>query len=193
MDERIGGKMTREETQELLMMIRAAYPNFIVKQEEMTPTINAWHMLLVEYPADAVKAALQIYVRTSNTGFPPSVSQLIGCIYKPRENDALTEGQAWALVRKAIQDGIYHAEERYKELPEEIQIAVGSPNMIRQWAMVPTEEVNTVIASNFQRTYKAVLSKRVFGDKVNPALAGIVNEVADKVSNQYMIERSKGE
>lgn len=182
--------MTRDETKELLTMIRAVYPNFNVKPEEMTPTINAWHMMLVEYPADAVQAALQIYVKTNNTGFAPSVSQLIGCIYAPRENDTLTEGQAWALVKKAIQDGIYHAEERFNALPDAVQKAVGSPNMIRQWAMTPTDEVNTVIASNFQRTYKAVLSKRVFGEKVNPALAGIVNAVAENVSGRYMIERS---
>ena len=183
--------MTRDEVKELLMTIQALYTNFNVDADRMTPTINAWHMMLNEYPADAVQAALQIYVRTNNTGFAPSVSQLIGTVYAPRENDALTEGQAWALVKKAIQDGLYHAEERFNELPDAVQTAVGSPNMIRQWAGTDSSEVNTVIASNFQRTYKAVLSKRMFSNKVNPALAGIVNAVAEKVSGQYMIERSK--
>lgn len=174
--------MTREETKELLMTIRAIYPNFNVKPEEMTPTINAWQMMLEEYPAQAVSTALQIYVKTNNTGFAPSVSQIIGAMYAPKQNDSLSEGEAWALVKKAIQDGNYHSEERFNELPPIVQRAVGGSNMIRQWAMSDTDEVNTVIASNFQRTYKAILSKQEFGEKVPEQLQDLVKGIADKVS-----------
>jgi len=172
--------MTRDETKELLMMIRAIYPNFNVKTEEMTPTINAWHMMLEEYPKDAAVAALQIYVKTNNTGFAPSVSQLIGSMYSVGKNELLTEGEAWALVKKAISDGNYHAEERFNELPEIVQKAVGSPTMIHQWAGCETTEVNTVVMSNFERNYRAVCEKQDFGNKVPTALADVVKGVIEK-------------
>ena len=173
--------MTREETQKLLLAITSLYPNF--KPEDATVTIDSWHWALEEYPVSAVKAALQIYVKTNNTGFAPSVSQIIGCIYAPKEHAQLSEGQAWALVKKAIQDGNYHAEERYNELPEVIQRAVGGPGMIRQWASTDSDEVNTVVMSNFQRSYKAILSKQTFADKVPDDVAKLVTEVADKVGS----------
>ena len=172
--------MTRDETKELLMMIRAAYPNFNVKPEEMTPTINAWHMFLEEYPAEAVKAALQVYVKTNTTGFAPSVSQLINSMYAPSVQDRLSEGEAWAKVKKAIQDGNYHAEERFNELPEIIQKAVGNAGMIRQWAQTDTEEVNTVIMSNFQRNYRTVCQRQEFTDKVNPQISDLLREMDRK-------------
>jgi len=175
--------MTREETKELLMMIRALYPNFTVKPEEMTPTINAWHLMLKDYPAEAVKAALEIYVKTNNTGFAPSASQLIGCMYAPKKSEQLTEGEAWALVKKAIRDGGYHARERYDELPEIVQRAVGDASMIHQWAMCDSDEVNSVIMSNFQRTYKALLSKQEFNDKVPSQLREAITG-----TNERMIE-----
>lgn len=174
--------MTREETKELLMMIKAIYPNFSIKPEEMTATINAWHLMLSEYPIEGINAALQIYVKTNNTGFAPSVSQIIGCMHKPSEIEQLSEGEAWAMVKKAIQDGNYHSEERFNELPPIVQKAVGGSNMIRQWAMSDTDEVNTVIASNFQRTYRAILGKQEFGERVPEQLQDLVKGIADKVS-----------
>ena len=180
-----GEAMTREETKELLMMIRAVYPNFNVRPEEMTPTINAWHMMLEEYPAQAVSGAFKMYVKTNDTGFAPSVSQLIGCMYKPKENDRLSEGEAWALVKKAIKDGNYHAQEGYDKLPPEVQRAIGGAEMIRFWASCDADEVNTVIMSNFQRTYRAILSKQEFDDRIPFDLA---KGVADKLSGERMIE-----
>ena len=163
------------------MTIQAVYPNFRVSPEEMTPTINAWNMMLAEYPVEAVNGALQIYVKTSTSGFAPSVSQLINAMYAPKSKSALSEGEAWALVKKAIQDGNYHAEERFNELPEIVQKAVGDANMISQWARTDSDEVNTVIASNFQRTYRAVLEKQEFGEKVPLQLADVVNQVCDNM------------
>lgn len=158
--------MTRQETKELLMTIRALFPNFNVKPDEMTPTINAWHMVLEEFTLPDVKKALQVYVRTSNTGFAPSVSQLINALYMPKEQAELSDGEAWALVKKAIRDGNYHSEERFAELPESIQKAVGGSKMIREWAMCDSTEINTVIMSNFQRTYRTVVSRMEFQEKI---------------------------
>jgi len=180
--------MTREETVKLLMTIRAIYPNFNVSREEMTPVTNAWHMMLEEYPADKISAALKIYVKTNNSGFAPSVSQLISSMYEPRKMAALSEGEAWAMVKRAIQDGNYHSEERFNELPEEVQRAVGDPNMIRQWALVSSEEINTVVMSNFQRNYRTVLTKREFGEKVPEAISSIVLEIAEKITPKQIGE-----
>ena len=180
--------MTREETKELLMMIKAIYPNFSIKPEEMTATLNAWHLMLQEYPADVIGAALQIYVKTNNTGFAPSVSQIIGCMHKPSEIEQLSEGEAWALVKEAIRDGNYGSEERFNELPPLVQKAVGTPNMIHYWASCDADDVNTVIMSNFQRTYRAVLSKQDFNNKVPEQISDVVKGLADKLSGERMIE-----
>ena len=178
--------MTREDTVGLIRSIVNLYPNW--KPENLTETVNAWHWALEEYPAPALKAALQIYVKTNNSGFAPSVSQLINAMYAPKSHSALSEGEAWKLVKKAIQDGNYHAEERFNELPEIVQRAVGDANMISQWARTDSDEVNTVIMSNFQRNYRAVLEKQEFGEKVPLELADVVNQVADKVSGQKLLE-----
>ena len=172
--------MTKDETRKLLMMINAAYPTF--KVENPNETVDVWHWALEEYPAQVIMGALQIYIKTNTTGFAPSVSQLINAMYAPKKANTLSEGEAWALVKRAIQDGGYHAEERFNELPDVVQKAVGSPNMIHQWSQTDTSEVNTVVMSNFQRTYRNVLEKREFGEKVPEALSEMVMGLSEKVT-----------
>lgn len=172
--------MTREETVGLVRSIVDLYPNW--KPNNLTETVNTWHWALEEYPAPAIKAALQIYLKTNNTGFAPSVSQLISSMYKPNENGRLTEGEAWALVKKAISDSAYSAKERFEELPPEIRKAVGGPEMLRQWGMTDSDEVNTVIMSNFQRTYKAVLSQKEYSERVPASVNNLIQELTSKTS-----------
>ena len=109
-------------------------------------------------------------------------------MHKPIEIEQLSEGEAWAMVKKAIQDGNYHSEERFNELPPLVQRAIGGAAMIRQWAQTDSDEVNTVIMSNFQRTYRAVLSKQDFNNKVPEEIADVVKGLADKLSGDRYLE-----
>lgn len=174
--------MTVEETKKLLITINALYPNWKVENPEATT--QAWSWALADYPADGINAALQIFLKTDNAGFAPSVSQLITAMHKPNEVEQLSEGEAWNLVKSAIQDSGYHASEQFEKLPPIIQRCVGSANMLHQWSQADSDEVNTVIMSNFQRTYRAVLSKQEFTDKVPPQLSDMVKNLSQLVSGE---------
>lgn len=169
--------MTLEETKKLMITINAIYPNWKVENPEAT--VKAWHWALEEYPAEAVNGALQIFLKTDKAGFVPSVSQLIACMHKPKDQDRMTEGEAWYLVKKAIADSNYNAKERFEELPPEVQRAVGGYEMLRQWAMTDSDEINTVIMSNFQRTYKAVVAQNEYAERVPAAISDMVKNLAD--------------
>lgn len=170
--------MTEDEIRKLCFTVNALFPTFNVENPDAT--VAAWHMALAEYPAEAVMLSLQMYVKTNNTAFAPSVAQLISGIYKPQERERLTEGEAWNLVKRAIQDGNYHAEERFNELPEDVQKAVGSPNMIQQWACTDSEDVNTVIMSNFQRNYRTVVQRSIEDAKISPLMMEMAKAIGDK-------------
>ena len=174
--------MTLNDTKKLLAAIEAIYPTW--KVDNPQETAAAWHWALEEYPAPAVKAALQIYVRTSTTAFAPSVSQIINCMHAARQNDALTEGEAWALAKRAIADGNYHSTERFNELPKDVQDAIGGADMLREWAQSDSDTVNTVIMSNFQRTYRAVLNRKQFDEKITPQIAEVIRGVYEKIEDK---------
>lgn len=161
-----------------MMTVNAVFPTF--KVENPNETVSAWHWALQEYPADAVMLSLQMYIKNNSTAFAPSVSQIIDGIYKPHDMAEMDEGKAWSLVKKAIQDGNYYAEERFNELPENIQKAIGSHNMIKQWAQTDSDEVNTVIMSNFQRAYRTVVKRSREDTRISPLIKEMIAAMDDK-------------
>jgi hypothetical protein len=65
----------------------------------------------------------------------------------------MNEMEAWSLVRKAISNGYYGAEEEFAKLPDDVKRAVGSASQLRTWAM--DSGFNEGVAmSQFQRVYR---------------------------------------
>lgn len=151
--------MTREDVKQLLAVISVTYPNF--KVSDMKTTVDVWTMLLSDFSNEEITLSLKKYIMTDTSGFAPVISQLIAGTKTMESINAnvLNETEAWALVRKAICNGNYHAQEEFDKLPKIVQKAVGSPDNIRNWAQTDLKSLDTVIASNFTRVYKSELEQ----------------------------------
>lgn len=149
--------MTREETKKILMIIDATYPNY--RPADITFAIDTWTTFLSSYSYSDVENALKAFVLTDTSGFAPSIGQLISMIDLKAGMKELTEMQAWSLVRKALCNGTYGAEEEFDKLPETVQRAVGNPDNLRGWAQMDIKSVENVAQSNFLRAYRAELKK----------------------------------
>lgn len=150
--------MTREETQKIIMALVTYYPNY--KPVDFGTTIDLWCDAFVDKNYSDVALAVKTYVMSDTSGFAPSIgaiNNLIATISERTNGNDLNELEAWSLVSKALRDSTYHSVERFNELPEMVQKAVGSPSNLHNWATTDIETIENVIASNFQRTYRAVL------------------------------------
>lgn len=149
--------MTREETILIIRVIMRAYPNF--KADNLTETVDSWHFFLADHKYNDIAVALKTYVNTSGSAFAPSVSELIAMTRKTDELIEMTEQEAWGLISNAVRNGLYHAEEEFNKLPEICQKIVGSPNQLTNWAMGDADSLESVVASNFQRSYRTMLQR----------------------------------
>lgn len=149
--------MTREETVEIIHIICDCYPNF--KPEDLSRTIDAWQVMLEEYSCEQVAAALKAYITSNTSGFAPSVGEIVAKIQlvsQPQELDGMT---AWGLVSKALRNGTYGAVEEFNKLPPLVRQAVGIPDNLKNWATSDYQTIETVIQSNFLRTYETVVKR----------------------------------
>ena len=149
--------MTREETVEIIHIICDCYPNF--KPEDLSRTIDAWQVMLEEYSCEQVAVALKAYITSNTSGFAPSVGAIVAKIQlvsQPQELDGMT---AWGLVSKALRNGTYGAVEEFKKLPPLVRQAVGMPDNLKNWATSDYQTIETVIQSNFLRTYETVVKR----------------------------------
>lgn len=152
-----GDEMTEEQVGELLMTIQAYYPNYNPPDKKIT--LNAWHIMLAEYPEELVLQALRACIATNTSGFAPDVGQIISkiqTISQPQELDGMA---AWGLVSKALRNGTYGAVEEFDKLPPLVRQAVGMPDNLKNWATADYQTIETVIQSNFLRTYETVVKR----------------------------------
>ena len=171
--------MTREETKNLIRIIASTYPNF--KMENVSDTVDAWHFFLSDESAAEILVALKVYTKTNNTGFAPSVNQLIDLARKRTEEPTMTASEAWAIVRPAIADSYYNATKYFNEFPPEIQKAVGSPQVLQTWGDSDRKTVDSVISSNFKKNYEAILNRKKEAYIHSPAVAQLVSDLSNKI------------
>ena len=149
--------MNRDETKKILRIMVDSYPNY--KPVDMAETIDVWNMMLEDFSYQQVAMALKAYIMSDTSGFAPSIGQLVGKMQMISKPNELNEMEAWALVSKAIRNGFYGAESEFARLPELVQKAVGQPSQLRQWAHSDMESIETVIQSNFIKTYRTVVKR----------------------------------
>ena len=149
--------MTREDTIKILAVLRGAYPAFYrdITKQEAESTIALWLSMFDEEPYELVAAAVKAFIAGDGKGFPPAIGQIKERIRQITQTEEMTEQEAWALVSKALRNSGYGSEEEFAKLPPEIQAVVHDPGQLRQWAMSPADSVETVIASNFMRSFRA--------------------------------------
>lgn len=133
------------------------YPNY--KPNNLSETVDVWQMMLDEYSYNQVSIALKAYVTSDTSGFAPSVGEIVAKIQlvsQPQELDGMA---AWGLVSKALRNGTYGAVEEFNKLPPLVKQAVGMPDNLKNWATSDYQTIETVIQSNFLRTYEVIVKR----------------------------------
>ena len=134
-----------------------SYPNY--KPNNISETVDVWQMMLSDYDYNLVAMALKAYILSDTSGFAPSIGQLVSKIQSITKPQELSEMEAWSLVSKAIRNSGYNSVEEFAKLPPLVQKAVGTPDNLRNWAVSDYQTIESVIQSNFLRTYRTVVKR----------------------------------
>ena len=143
--------MTRAEPLKIIRIMVDSYPNY--KPNNISETVDVWHMMLSDYDYNVVAMALKAYILSDTSGFAPSIGQLVDKMKSITSPQELNEMEAWSLVCDALRNSGYNYAEEYAKLPPLVQKAVGLPTQLQTWAL--TENLNKdVVGSNFMRCYR---------------------------------------
>ena len=173
--------MTRDEMKSVFKIISGIYPNFYkgAAQEEKSAALDLWAALFADEPYQLVTAAVKAFIVSDEKGFAPTPGQIKGKIGIIKQPETMTEQEAWQIVYKAICRSGYieNAREVHKNLPETIRNIV-SAEQLREWALADSGSTQTVIASNFMRSFK---EKKQQAERFN-ALPQDVRQVISKTN-----------
>lgn len=174
--------MTFDQTKEILTMLQVEYPQSFSKLDyrQMQAKLQLWAEEFAQDDYRLVSAAVRVLIR-SNREFAPNIGQIREKMHQLSNPGALTETEAWALVSKACRNGTYGHKEEFAKLPPDVQAAVGSSEMLKQWATMDADEVESVVASNFMRSYKINVKRKQEMALVPPEVRELLTGVTGKM------------
>ena len=181
--------MTEKEVRQLLAMTQAVYPNYNPPSREAA--VNAWLMCLSEYDNNVVMAAFKAYMTTNTSGFAPAPGQLIEILQTLTQPSELNELEAWSIVRKALRNCGYNAEQEFAKLPTVVQKAVGTPQQLKIWAC-DSEFNENVVSSNFIKTYRTEVKRTTELNKMPENVRKLIEMVnTNSISAQIASENKR--
>lgn len=177
--------MNRTETLQVMAVLKAAYPNFYrdMTRQEAEGVVALWESLFDE-PVEIVAAAVKALIVTDRKGFPPHIGAVKEKIQQLTQPELMTEQEAWTLVSNALCNSTYNSQQEFDRLPPIVQRLVGSPKQLREWAMLDTSQVQTVVASNFMRSYRA----RSTSERDYLALPDEIKALASSIGDRLALE-----
>lgn len=178
--------MTYDETLKIFAVLKANYSNFYknMSRIDAEAQVSLWAEMFEDTPYELVGMAVKAFIATDVDGYPPNVGKIKREITKLTEKEQMTEQEAVSLLLKATRNGLYGAKEEYEKLPPVLQRLAGSPEQIRAWARMSTDELQTVVASNLMRSYRA-MAKR---EEEHQALPSSMRKLLGQVTEQMKLE-----
>lgn len=175
--------MTTQEIAKMFYLVKAAYPKTFENfgETETKNYIEAWTYVFADKDSDQVFKGLRWYLSNDVKGFPPSPGQIIACMNKLTPENTLNEMAAWRLVEKAVRNSLYNAEVEFVKLPQKIKRVIRDPGRLKEWAQMDIEEFNTVIQSNFIRSFRMEQQREQEGNNVPLQMRPMLDVMADEL------------
>ena len=155
--------MTKPELARLLAYLNAIFPrmNRETKSEDAQVTLEIWWNLFKDISYDDGFLAVQCLIANRKDHYPVTPAELMEQILRNRGEGDETENTAWAMVCSAVRNAVYCSREEFEGLHEDIREAVGSPDQLREWALMEDlDAFQTVVASNFKRVYRTIRQRK---------------------------------
>ena len=173
--------MTLEETGIIMDILKTAYPRFYSgpNAPDKVKTLSLWAKTFAHNNVTLVAAAVKALIESDSKGFPPHIGAVKEKLRLISGEDEMTEAEAWGMVAQALRNSIYGAREEFEKFPPIVKRIVGSPSQLREWGMMASETVHSVVASNFQRSYKAIVQREKELAKLPPDVKALVGKLTE--------------
>ena len=168
----------------VLGTLQSAFPSFYrgLGKKAAKDIADLWTKMFEDDDFKSVMAAVQALITTRTEGYPPTIGEVKARLSQLSSPNELSEQEAWALVSKACQNGYYHSVEEFEKLPEVIQRSIGGPEQLKAWAQMDADTVESVVASNFMRTFRAKQKQQKELDMMPTEVKNYIASVAGKMS-----------
>ena len=148
--------MTIQETGIIMDILSTAYPRFYAGKDapDSRKTMALWAEMFAEDRVELVAAAVKALIVTDAKGFPPHIGAVKEKLRQISQEPQMLPAEAWSIVWRAVQRSGYNSVQEFEKLPGTLKRLVGSADQLKAWSQMDADTVQSVIGSNFQRSYQ---------------------------------------
>lgn len=159
--------MTIDETKMILGILKTAYPNFYkeMSKQEMLNVVDLWADMFKNDNSKLVTVAVKELINSFQ--YPPTIADVKNKMYSLTNNDK-TPSELWDRLQKAISRGIYHSEEEFEKLPDEVKEYIKSPGQLRELAMLDSDVIHSVTKGQFFKNIEVIKKRTAENKKMLP-------------------------
>lgn len=143
--------------------MQTSYPRFYANMtsNELKTTLEVWFKMFEQDEFELVKLAVESLIATLE--FPPTIADVKKEIKKIADSatDQNTGIDEWNMIRKAIRNSCYNAKEEFDRLPSVAQRFVGSPQQLRDWAVMCDFNAD-VVRGQFMKQYESLKEREEY-------------------------------
>lgn len=174
--------MTFDETVEILRIVKAEWSHSFrgMSKADAEARLNLWADMFANDDVRLVGAAVKSLIAAGGLEHAPNVGQIKEQMRKLTSKDEHTEAEAWARVRKAIRNSAYDYAEEFRRLPPILQKLVGSPSQLHEWAVMDSDELNTVVRAYVERGYRTMKQRENEQAKLPADVAAAISGLASR-------------
>ena len=172
--------MTIQETGRVMDALEAAYPRYYagIDERRQERAVIMWASAFSRDDVRLVVAAVRSFIEMDEKGFPPVPGQIKAKLRLIADYGELSETDAWAMIRKAVRNSGYESQEEFERLPPPLQKLAGSPNQLREWALMDSDTFNSVVSSNVLRAYRTQTAREREYNALPPDVQELVAQIA---------------
>ena len=137
--------------------------------------VDLWASAFESEPYQMVRTAVMALIQTDPSDFRPTVAKVRRKMHDMVYGRRMTETEAWLSVKNALPEAqeapetLKGAKTAWAKLPEDVKKLV-TPRQLLEWNSIEAEQMDTVIQSNFMRSYRELRDNRYEKEAMSPAL-----------------------
>ena len=188
--------MTREEVTQMLSLLKVTYPAFYskMKRDDLMLIVDLWSDMFREDDVNIVKYALKELIAT-HSGSPPDIAAIKNKIKElcSSATGEATDEELWLVLKRAVSNGLYGAEQEFEKLPAVLKRYVGTPSTLTELALIDTDTFNTVTHGQFLKQIKVIKEREEYSlrmpDEVKCLISSVYKPLVETATVKQINER----
>lgn len=184
--------MTAKEWNEIVKVLNVMYEKDgkLMFDADTPEKISVWYSCLNDLEYKPCCEAIKRFALTSK--FRPTIADIREhYVAVTNPVNTMSESEAWSIVRMALRDSSYHAQEQFDAFPDIIKKAVVTPDRLREWGQMPSDTVGSVVRAEFRRSYESAANSVQQERQMGRIGVSIAEQIAEKLKNGLAMTRDE--